>query len=454
MRRPRLGGPPVGSQPNVRVIVVNFNGGDLTFRSLDRLVATRWPSDRLELVVVDNASTDGLAGRLTTTNWPVSVIRSEVNLGFAEACNLAMRDRNDIDFVALVNSDALVEPVWLEALVAEAGPGVGAVNPKILLACRYHRMTIETFDADVGDGQRTRGARAVRVSGMQLDGDNVWPATEAAAGTLGASLVRDGRVEWTSGRAEYLVPDEYDVGNGVISIRLDAPQTRRVLLHAGSAPVEVVVERQPQWIEVPVVGPPADIVNSAGAIVADGCFGADRGFLEVDTGQFDEPAAIETWTGCVALLSVPYLDDVGLFDERLFLYYEDFDLAWRGRRRGWSYRYTPETSVRHVRGASTREHDRLFMLWNQRNRLVTIAKNASLPRALVLIADDLRVTAGYFMRDVLAPIRTRSRPDGSHVAVRLRAFASFLRLLPGSLRRRWTSGLPTSGPRRHPCSSA
>ena len=45
-----------------------------------------------------------------------------------------MRDRNDIDFVALVNSDALVEPVWLEALVAEAGPGVGAVNPKILLA--------------------------------------------------------------------------------------------------------------------------------------------------------------------------------------------------------------------------------------------------------------------------------------------------------------------------------
>src|SRR5205823_1900096 len=107
-------------------------------------------------------------------------------------------------------------------------------------------------------------------------------------------------------------------------------------VHGGGAPVSVAVGRKPQWIDVPYEGPPADIVNSAGAVLAPGFFGADRGYLEPDTGQFDERATVDSWTGCVVLLSVPYLDEVGLFDERMFLYYEDFDLAWRGRRRGWT----------------------------------------------------------------------------------------------------------------------
>ena len=450
----RLGGPPVGSQPHVRVVVVNFNGGDLTFRSLERLVATRWPADRLELVVVDNASTDGLADRLAGTNWPVAVIRSPVNLGFAEACNLAMRDRAGVDHVALVNSDALVEPGWLEALVTETGPRVGAVNPKVLLACRYHRLIIESVESAGAEVTPPRRARAVRVSGMKLDGDDVWAATEAASGTLGATIVRDGRAEWTSGRAEYLVPDEHEVGNSTVSIRLEASEPRRVSLHAGGPSVEAVVERRPQWIDVPVIGTAADILNSAGGRVAHGYFGADRGFLETDRGQFDEAALVETWTGCVALLSAAYLNDVGLFDERLFLYYEDFDLAWRGRRRGWQYRYTPHTSVRHVRGASTREHDRRFAFWNQRNRLVAIVKNARMTEVARLIGKDFRVTVGYAARDVVGPLLARRRPDASHLVLRLHAFASWLRLLPGSLRRRWSPDYAVRMSHRDPCSSA
>lgn len=382
----------------------------------------------------------------------MTVIRSDLNLGFAGACNVAMRDLHGIDFVALVNSDALVEPGWLEALVSESGPGVGAVNPKILLAAPCHRLAIESVETAGHAGDRSPGQRVVRVSGMTLNGHDVWPASEAASGTHGAGLVRGGRTEWTSSRAEYLVPDEHDADEGSISIRLEASRPRRVSLHAGGPRVEVVVERGPQWVEVPVVGPPVDIVNSAGGRVADGYFGADRGFLETDRGQFDDATAVETWTGCVVLLSAAYLKDAGLFDERLFLYYEDFDLAWRGRRRGWEYRYTPRTSVRHVRGASTREHDRLFLLWNQRNRLVAIVKNAPPSRAVALVADDLRVTAGYVVRDLLAPIKTRSRPDPSHVNVRLRAFGSFLRLVPGSLRRRWAAAASES--RTKPCSSA
>ena len=50
------------------------------------------------------------------------------------------------------------------------------------------------------------------------------------------------------------------------------------------------------------------------------------------------------WCGGGVLLRPRYLADVGLFDERFFLYYEDTDLSWRGRSRGWRYRYVPEAA--------------------------------------------------------------------------------------------------------------
>ena len=46
---------------HVGVVVVNYNGGELTRRCLDSLVATEWPHDCLEIVLVDNASDDGVA---------------------------------------------------------------------------------------------------------------------------------------------------------------------------------------------------------------------------------------------------------------------------------------------------------------------------------------------------------------------------------------------------------
>ena len=61
-------------------------------------------------------SSDGVVDR-ARAEWPdLRVIESDRNLGFAGGCNLALRDLDEVDAVALVNSDVLVEPGWLAPL--------------------------------------------------------------------------------------------------------------------------------------------------------------------------------------------------------------------------------------------------------------------------------------------------------------------------------------------------
>ena len=155
-----------------------------------------------------------------------------------------------------------------------------------------------------------------------------------------------------------------------IELRLAAEATKDVSVSAGGTTVTVSVGPEPRWVAVPVGGEPLDIVNNVGSQVFTDGFGADRGYLEPDTGQYDEPADVFAWCGGSVLMRPAYLADVGLFDERFFLYYEDTDLSWRGLSRGWRYRYVPEAVTRHIHAASTGEGTPTFQHYAERNRLV------------------------------------------------------------------------------------
>ncbi len=55
---------PPSSVPLVRVVVLNFDGGDMTFECLDSILASDWPADRLDVVMVDNGSLDDVVERI------------------------------------------------------------------------------------------------------------------------------------------------------------------------------------------------------------------------------------------------------------------------------------------------------------------------------------------------------------------------------------------------------
>lgn len=110
-------------------VVVNFNAGD----ALTGCVASVLAQDpRPELVVVDNASTDGSIERLLRAHPDVRVLHSGGNLGYARAANLGIA-ATDSAVIAVLNPDTVLAPGVGAALTARfaAESDLGAAGPQL-----------------------------------------------------------------------------------------------------------------------------------------------------------------------------------------------------------------------------------------------------------------------------------------------------------------------------------
>jgi GT2 family glycosyltransferase/glycosyltransferase involved in cell wall biosynthesis len=120
--------------PTVSVILVNYRGADDTIEALKGIEHLDWPTDRLEVIVVDNASGDDSLGKIrAAAASSVKLIALDTNTGFAGGCNRGV-DEASGDYVAFINNDARPDPRWLSAAVPvlEAHGSVGCVASKVL----------------------------------------------------------------------------------------------------------------------------------------------------------------------------------------------------------------------------------------------------------------------------------------------------------------------------------
>jgi GT2 family glycosyltransferase len=420
---------PATDVPRVRVVVVNHKGGEATLRCLRALLQTDWPPDHFEIVVVDNASNDDIVDRIHEERLGIDVVVSERNLGFAGGNNLALTNRTGIDYVALVNPDTQVTKGWLTPLVDTLGQDreLGAVCPKILLSGRYGRLVI-TSPTHRRRGLGHSRSVGVRIRGARVGGIDVMPRARWVSGTWGPE--RGGR--WTDGSALIYLPVPDSCAPPDALIELDAPVSRTVTLESAEQRYEYTVGPEARWCTLPSAGPGAVLVNSVGTnLIGDG-YGADRGWLEPDRGQYDEPADVFAWSGAAVLIRGEYLDDVGLFDERLFLYYEDFELSWRGRARGWRYRTVPSSVIYHDHAVSTVEGSSVSDFFNERNRLLVLTRHGSPSLAWRAWARYVFVTASYARRDLVS--RLHGEPaDWLAFRRRLRSLFAAARLVPPML---------------------
>jgi GT2 family glycosyltransferase len=115
--------PGTATQGSVSVIVVAWQSGPDLTRCLSALAGQTLPP--LEILLVDNASTDGAPEAAMREVPGITLVPAGANLGFAAGVNLGARQARG-EWLALVNPDAFAAPDWLERLVAGAArnPGV------------------------------------------------------------------------------------------------------------------------------------------------------------------------------------------------------------------------------------------------------------------------------------------------------------------------------------------
>ncbi|WP_091452167.1 glycosyltransferase [Actinokineospora iranica] len=154
-----------------------------------------------------------------------------------------------------------------------------------------------------------------------------------------------------------------------------------------------------------------------------------------DDGSHDAPRDVLFATGSAMFVRAGVYRELGGFDERFFMFYEDVDLGWRLNLRGWRVRYEPTSLAYHKHHASVSQVDtpdnsrELYLL--ERNALAALYKNLSdatlakaLPAALALAVR--RATARGEIDATQLEITRRGETGGGDVSIPRTALAGML----------------------------
>lgn len=383
--------------PFVSVIIVNYNGAHFLPTCLDALRDSTYSADCFQVIVSDNGSTDGSLELLETRYPWVQVLKNGENLGFASGNNRAIEIARG-EYVVLLNNDTMPSSGWLENLVrvAENDPRAGLVTGRLQL---FYDQLIVQIDSETIQPANDGRVLGVQVFGVEsgtpngivqyVDGFYGWeknPSSDA--------------FRWTRDRAVIGVPVHHRPGDADLILRLAAsrydaaPVKVRISLDGTVSADWIVSGAAPRDYRLPL---PASLrclahplVQNTGSLAFRNGLGRDRGtfvkqnevFYEVDEGQYDRVEEVFAGCGASLLIRKSLIDEIGAFDDDFFMYYEDTDLAWRARLRGWKVLYAPQAIVRHVHCGTSVEWSSLFLYLTARNRLAMVFKNGTRSQVL------------------------------------------------------------------------
>ena len=132
----------------VSVVVAVRNGASTVGAAVESILRVRYPPSAMEIIVVDNASTDDTRRVLASMGDRIRVLH-ESRRGAAAARNRGVREARG-RAIAFIDADAVVEPEWLAAILSPlAEPSVGVVGGKILSTEPCNR--IERFGERIHD---------------------------------------------------------------------------------------------------------------------------------------------------------------------------------------------------------------------------------------------------------------------------------------------------------------
>lgn len=116
-----------------------------------------------------------------------------------------------------------------------------------------------------------------------------------------------------------------------------------------------------------------------------------RGVDEVDRGQYDKTEETDFVSGCCMLIKRQVVDEIGILDEKYFLYLEDNDYCRRAKQAGFRIYFEPKAFLHHVNAASSEVGGDLQDYYISRNRMFFGMKFASSRTKLSLIKESFKL---------------------------------------------------------------
>lgn len=115
------------------IIVVTWNAKQFVQQCLDSIVVAAKYHQSMEIIVVDNNSTDGTPQLIAKQYPAVTLVRNTDNLGFAKATNIGVKEARG-EYVCMINSDVVVPEGCLDQMLVymHEHPTVGLLGPKMI----------------------------------------------------------------------------------------------------------------------------------------------------------------------------------------------------------------------------------------------------------------------------------------------------------------------------------
>jgi len=241
------------------------------------------------------------------------------------------------EFIILLNNDTLPTPSWLEYMVkvALSDQQAGMVSGHLVMFYDQLELEIKTDTFSQEDDQKSFR----------------WCKENA---TLGIP-VPHGTKEWSLS----IVIAAPRPDNRVVNVEVfnqNALLATWAISGSYPLPYQLMIPSEYRTRAKP-------LEQNTGSIIFRNGQSRDRGttvrdsevFFEDNIGRYSQIEEVFAGNGANLLLTRQMLGDVGIFDDDFFMYYEDTDLSWRTRLRGWKVLYAPDAVVRHIHCGTTKE---------------------------------------------------------------------------------------------------
>lgn len=125
----------VSTKPNILVVILNFNGWQETLTCVDAVLKQSYKD--FHIYLIDNGSKDESLNKLTKydNHDKITFFKNPVNDGFSGGVNIGIRHaiKNDYDYVALLNNDAVITKDWLKLLLESSQKNDSSATTGLLL---------------------------------------------------------------------------------------------------------------------------------------------------------------------------------------------------------------------------------------------------------------------------------------------------------------------------------